>query len=45
VIVSLHAIAQLMFIPAYPFWSLTLFAVDILVLYGLAAHGGEGALD
>jgi hypothetical protein len=45
VVVSLNAIAQLMFIPAYPFWSLAIFAVDILVLYGLAAYGREGALD
>ncbi len=27
--------------PAYPFWSLALFAVDILALYGLIAHGKE----
>ena len=45
VVVSLNAIAQLMFIPAYPFWSLSIFALDVLVLYGLAAHGGRPALD
>ena len=45
VIVSLNAIAQLLFIPAYPFWSLSIFALDVLVLYGLAAHGGRPALD
>ncbi len=28
-------------IPAYPFWSLTLVALYILVLYGLAAYGGR----
>jgi hypothetical protein len=44
VIVSLNAIAQLLFIPAYPFWSLSIFALDVLVLYGLAAHGGRPAL-
>ena len=44
VVVSLNAVAQLMFIPAYPFWSLSLFALDVLVLYGLAAHGGRPAL-
>jgi hypothetical protein len=44
-VVSLNAIAQLMFMPAYPFWSLTIFAVDILVLYALAAHGREVALN
>jgi hypothetical protein len=44
VIVSLNAVVQLLFIPAYPFWSLSIFALDILVLYGLAAHGGRPAL-
>ena len=37
---SLNAIAALMAIPAYPFWSLAIFAVDILVVYGLATYGG-----
>ena len=32
-------IAQLLFIPAYPFWSLTLFTVDILMIYSLIACG------
>ena len=38
---GLNAIAQLMFIPAYPFWSLALFAIDILALYGLVAYGDK----
>jgi hypothetical protein len=25
--------------PAYPFWSLSLFAVDILAIYALIAYG------
>jgi hypothetical protein len=36
-----NGIAQLLFIPAYPFWSLTLFTLDILVMYGLIVHGGR----
>jgi hypothetical protein len=40
-IAVLNSIAQLMFIPAYPFWSLSLFALDVLVMYGLIAHGGR----
>jgi hypothetical protein len=36
-----NAIAALLSIPAYPFWSLAIFAVDILVIYGLAAYGGD----
>jgi hypothetical protein len=42
-ILSLNAIAQLLMMPSYPFWSLTLFAVAILALYGLIAHGKETA--
>jgi hypothetical protein len=40
-IASLNAIVQLMFIDAYPFWSLALFTLDILVIYGLIAYGGR----
>jgi hypothetical protein len=34
-----NAILQLLFMPAYPFWSLCLFTLDILVIYGLIARG------
>jgi hypothetical protein len=40
-IASLNAIAQLMIMPAYPFWALTLFTLDILVIYGLVVHGAR----
>ena len=39
---SISAIGALLSIPAYPFWSLAIFAVDILVIYGLAAYGARG---
>jgi hypothetical protein len=39
VVLSLNAIAQLFMMPAYPFWSLCIFAGDVLAIYGLAAHG------
>ena len=38
-VLGLNAIAQLMFIPAYPFWSLAIFSLDILAIYGLVAYG------
>jgi hypothetical protein len=38
---SLNALAQLLMIPAYPLFSLALFAVDVLVIYGLLAYGGR----
>jgi hypothetical protein len=39
-VASLNAIGQLMFIHANPWWSMAMFAVDILVIYGLAAYAG-----
>jgi hypothetical protein len=38
---SVNAILQLLFLPAFPFLSLSLFAVGILVIYGLVAYGGR----
>ena len=40
-VAGLSSIAALLSIPAYPFWSLAIFAVDVLVIYGLAAYGGQ----
>jgi hypothetical protein len=40
-IAGFNGVVQLLFIPAYPFWSLSLFALDVLVIYGLIAHGGR----
>jgi hypothetical protein len=40
-IAALNAIAQMFFIPAYPFWSLMMVALDILVIYGLIVHGAR----
>jgi hypothetical protein len=40
-IAALNAIVQLVFMPAYPLWSLCLFTLDILVIYGLVAHGSR----
>lgn len=38
---ALSLIANFVFIAAYPFWSITLMVVDVLVLYALLVHGGE----
>ncbi|HEY1594182.1 MAG TPA: hypothetical protein VGF74_02200 [Thermoleophilaceae bacterium] len=40
-ILGLNAIAQLLLIPAYPFWSLAIFTLDILAIYGLVAYGSR----
>jgi hypothetical protein len=36
----LSAITNFLFIPYYPVWSLLIIAVDVLVIWALAAHGG-----
>jgi hypothetical protein len=41
VVVGLNAIEQMFFIPAYPFWSLMIIAVDVVALYGLCAYGSR----
>lgn len=40
-VVGLNAIAQMFFIPAYPFWSLMIIAVDVVALWGLCAYGSR----
>jgi len=40
-VVGLNAIGQMFFIPAYPFWSLMIIAVDIVALWGLYAYGSR----
>ena len=32
---GLNAFAQMFFVPSYPFWSLTIIAIDIVAIYGL----------
>jgi hypothetical protein len=39
---SLSAIGALLSIPGYPLWSLAVFGLDLLVIYGLSAYGGLG---
>jgi hypothetical protein len=37
---GINAIGQLLFLPAYPLWSMALFAVDILIIFALCAYAG-----
>ena len=39
-IAALNAIVQLSYLDHNTFWSFTMILVDILVIYGLVAHGG-----
>lgn len=41
VLAGLAVIANFLFIPAYPVWSLTVIAINVFVIYALTAHGGE----
>jgi hypothetical protein len=38
---ALSATANFLFIPYYPFWSLLLVTLNILVIWAITAHGGE----
>jgi hypothetical protein len=37
----LSAIANFLWLPYYPFWSMLIIAVDIFVIWAIAAHGRE----
>ena len=40
-VAGLSMVGALLSLPAYPFWSLAVFAVDVLIIYGLAVYGGQ----
>jgi hypothetical protein len=44
-VLGLNAIDQMFFIPAYPFWSLTIIAADIVALWGLCAYGSRENIE
>jgi hypothetical protein len=44
-VVGLNAIDMMFFIPAYPFWALTIIAVDVVALWGLCAYGSRENLE
>jgi hypothetical protein len=44
-VAGVNAIGQLYYVPAFPIWSLMLFSVDILIIYGLVAYAGHRLRD
>jgi hypothetical protein len=44
-VLALNAIDQMFFIPAYPFWALTIIAMDVVALWGLCAYGSRANLE
>jgi hypothetical protein len=41
ILAGLSALANLVFIEAYPLWSMIIITVDVLVIYALTVHGRE----
>lgn len=41
VLVTFNAIEQLVFLSAYPFWSVLIITLDVLVIWALVVHGAE----
>ena len=41
ILAALSALANFAFIPYYPFWSMTVIAVDFFVIWALTAHGRD----
>ena len=41
ILALLSAIANFAFIPYYPFWSMTIIALDVFVIWALTAHGRD----
>lgn len=41
VVAMLSAVVNIMFLPAYPVWSMIMIAVDVLVIWAVTVHGHE----
>jgi hypothetical protein len=44
-VLALNAIDMMFFVQAYPFWALTIIAVDVVALYGLCAYGSRRNIE
>ena len=40
-VAALSVVSNFLFIPYYPFWSLTIIALGVFVIWSLAAHGSD----
>lgn len=40
-VACLSAVVNMVFLPAYPLWSILIITLDVLVIYALAVHGRE----
>jgi hypothetical protein len=44
-VVGLNAVGQMFYIPAYPFWSLMIIALDVVALWGLCMYGSRENIE
>jgi hypothetical protein len=42
---GINAVAQLMFLSAYPVWAVIVIALDVLVIWALVVHGDEAKVS
>ena len=42
-VIVLHMIAHFQWMGMYPWWSMVVIAIDVLILYAMIVHGGEMA--
>jgi hypothetical protein len=45
IVAMLSAVANFFWIPYYPFWSILIIAIDIVIIWGLATYGRGDAYD
>ena len=45
IVTTISLVVNLLFIPAYPLWSIAALVVDVLILYALLVHGAEAKTD
>lgn len=41
VVTSVNILTQMLMLPSYPFWSVLIIALDVLILWALVVHGKE----
>lgn len=40
-VIVCNTVSHMFFLPAYPFWSLMIIAIDVVALWGLCAYGSK----
>lgn len=41
----ISAVVNLAFIPVYPFWSIIIIVIDVMIIHAVVVHGGKLKLD